>query len=144
MTLRLALVTVLLPLAVLASEKEEAMIRNLERTLMASCFHGTVAEHGNAQMEKEIRDFVYQGKTKQDIIDYYVGIYGERILAAPRARGFNLAAWLAPALVFLAGVAILLVYIRHRSGEPEPPPPPDETTKTPFDDIVERELEELE
>lgn len=138
------LLLLILPLALFASEKEEARIRDLEKTLMASCFHGTVAEHGDAQMEKEIRDFVYQGKSRQEIINYYVNIYGERILARPRARGFNLAAWLAPAAVFLAGVTLLVAYLRHRSREEEPPAPPPETTKTSFDDVIERELEELD
>lgn len=144
MKFSIAVLLAILPVFLMGSENEEAMIRDLQRSLMASCFHGTVAEHGDAQMEEEIRDFVSQGRSRDEVIDYYVSIFGERILASPRARGFNLAAWLIPAAVFLAGVGVLVTYLKQRSGKPESSYPPARTEKTPYDDIIERELEEME
>ena len=41
---------------VFATDKSE-LILDIEKSLMASCFHGTVYEHGNAEMEKEIAAF---------------------------------------------------------------------------------------
>ena len=46
---------------VFATDKSE-LILDIEKSLMASCFHGTVYEHGNAEMEKEIAAFVAEGK----------------------------------------------------------------------------------
>ena len=48
---------------VFATDKSE-LILDIEKSLMASCFHGTVYEHGNAEMEKEIAAFVAKGKDK--------------------------------------------------------------------------------
>ena len=56
---------------VFATDKSE-LILDIEKSLMASCFHGTVYEHGNAEMEKEIAAFVAEGKDKKYIINYYV------------------------------------------------------------------------
>ena len=61
---------------------------------MASCFHGTVYEHGNAEMEKEIAAFVAEGKDKKYIINYYVNKYGQRILAMPKKGLIFLLGWL--------------------------------------------------
>lgn len=141
---KLVLCALMIPFTLAGGKDEEALIRDLERSLMASCFHGTVAEHGDAEMEVEIQKMVYQGKTKKEVMDYYVEIYGERILASPVARGFNLMAWLAPALVFLVGIVVFVNYLKHRSREPAEETVAPETEKTPYDDIVERELKEME
>ena len=134
----------LLPLSLSLADDKHILVRDLERSLMASCFHGTVAEHGDAEMEKEIRKRVNKGETKEEIINYYVGIYGERILAAPVARGFNLLAWLAPAFVFVVAILVLMSYLKLRSHEPTRSAATVETKKTPYDDIIERELKEME
>ncbi|MEE9167186.1 MAG: cytochrome c-type biogenesis protein CcmH [Candidatus Neomarinimicrobiota bacterium] len=144
MRMKLIMVATLIPLTLLKAENEEAVIRELKQTLMASCFHGTVAEHGDAEMEAEIREMVFQGRTKQEVVDHYMGIYGERILATPIARGFNLMAWFVPLGVFLVGVLVFVNYLKHRSGEPVTEAVIPEREKTPYDDIIERELREME
>ena len=133
-----------LPVAILLGENEDALIRDLRQSLMASCFHGTVYEHGDAEMEAKIRELVNQGKTKEEVTDYFVDKYGERILAAPVAKGFNLMAWVAPGLVFVIGVIVFANFLRQRSREPAAGPAGPKEVKTPYDDIIERELKEME
>ena len=64
---------------------DEALIEDLEQNLMAPCcWSGTVADHGHSEMESSIREMVSQGLTRQQVLDKFVAIYGEKILARPK------------------------------------------------------------
>ena len=128
----------------LIAQNDEAVIKELKESLMASCFHGTVADHGDANMEAKISEMVSEGKTKQEVVDYYVEMYGEQILAVPIASGFNLMAWLAPVAVFLIGVLIFFNYLKQKSLEPVTKPGSEKDKKIQYDDLIERELKERE
>lgn len=65
---------------------------------------GTVA---CAQWRELIREKLQQGWTEEQIKAYFVEQYGDRVLATPPARGFNLLAYLLPPVLILAGVFIL-------------------------------------
>jgi cytochrome c-type biogenesis protein CcmH len=58
-------------------------------------------------MHRDMMSLVSGGYGAQEIIDAFVGVYGERVLMAPRASGFNLLGWIAPFAV-LGGGAILV------------------------------------
>ena len=94
----------------------ESLVSDLEKSLMAPCcWTGTVADHGNPNMEKSIKELVSQDMNKEEILDYFVKIYGERILAVPIAKGFNLMAWIAPILILILGCIILYNYLLVRT-----------------------------
>ncbi|MCL5735345.1 MAG: cytochrome c-type biogenesis protein CcmH [Actinobacteria bacterium] len=67
-----------------------------------------------------------KGRTPAQLMQYYVSQYGEKILAAPTKRGFNLAAWLTPFVALIVGgVAVYFLVTtwtskRHLAREPEP------------------------
>jgi cytochrome c-type biogenesis protein CcmH/NrfF len=97
---------------------DEALIEDLEQNLMAPCcWSGTVADHGHSEMESSIREMVSQGLTRQQVLDKFVAKYGEKILAIPKAEGFNLTAWIMPAVVFVLGVFIMILYFTNRSAK---------------------------
>ena len=104
------------------------------------CWSGTVYDHGHSQMEHEIEEFVNEGKTKDDILKYYTTLYSERILAAPKAKGFNLAVWIAPPLLAVIALVFFIVFMKH----PAPIPEPVKTSspEIPFDEDIEKELRE--
>jgi cytochrome c-type biogenesis protein CcmH/NrfF len=81
------------------------------------CWSGTVADHGHSEMESSIREMVSQGLTRQQVLDKFVAIYGEKILAIPKAEGFNLTAWIMPAVVFVLGVFIMILYFTNRPAK---------------------------
>tara|TARA_S200000501_G_scaffold132270_1_gene125010 strand:+ start:13604 stop:14023 length:420 start_codon:yes stop_codon:yes gene_type:complete len=94
----------------------DPLVSDLEKSLMAPCcWTGTVADHGNPNMEKSIKELVNKNMSKKEILDHFVNIYGERILAVPIARGFNLMAWIAPILILILGCIILYNYIIVRT-----------------------------
>jgi len=71
-------------------------------------------------MHRDVMELVKGGYTAQEIIDAFVGVYGERALMAPRKSGFNLLAWFAPGVsVLLGGVAVLILLRRWREKAPQ-------------------------
>jgi len=65
-----------------------------------------------------ILSLIKQGKTKQQIEDSLVASYGPQVLATPKAEGFDLWAWLVPALLIAAAfgglVLALLRWVKSR------------------------------
>jgi cytochrome c-type biogenesis protein CcmH len=55
-----------------------------------------------------IRDKLAEGWSKEQIKQYFVDQYGDRVLAAPPAKGFNWLVYLVPPLVILAGLYMLI------------------------------------
>ena len=129
----------LLALPAVVPAQERASLPDIEDEVMCPVC-GTVLEHAfapQAERERElIRTLIAQGKTKDEIKDALVAEYGEDVLAVPDDEGFDLAAWIVPAVGFLAALiaiifALLAVRRRGASGEPtaEPPLPPEESAR---------------
>lgn len=71
------------------------------------------------QWRELIRQKLAQGESKDQIIQYFVDIEGESILAAPRKQGFALTVWLFPAFIILNGTVMILLLARrwtHRTA----------------------------
>jgi len=66
--------------------------------------------------------------------------FGERVLGAPKNRGFARAAWLGPIVIVLVGLGMIAVYLRRylaRPVEKAPAPAPNPALR----ERIERELE---
>jgi len=99
---------------------------------------GTLLELSDSpQAERErqfIRDQIDQGRSKDQIKDALVAQYGDDVLATPDSGGFDLTAWIVPALGILLGVlgvgwAILKLARRRASGEAAPEIDPAEASR---------------
>jgi len=81
------------------------------------------------QMRDIVREQLVAGKTPDEIRAYFVSKYGEWVLLAPPAHGFNLTVWILPFAVLLAGLAFAVWYLlrwsRRARDEPEGPPDPE-------------------
>lgn len=80
-----------------------------------------LAESPQALREKAfVRRLIAEGKSKQQIKDALVAEYGEEVLALPKGKGFNLSAYLVPAIAFIVAlVALALGVLRwRRAGGP--------------------------
>jgi cytochrome c-type biogenesis protein CcmH len=96
-----------------------------------------------AQWRALIGEKISEGWTENEIKTYFVNQYGDRVLAAPPARGLNWLVYVIPPLMFIAGGYIL--YRAMRSWRKTSPPtaeqgPPEEE---PDDKYVARIEEEL-
>ncbi len=80
-----------------------------------------LAESPQAQREKAfIARLIAAGRDKEQIKDALVAEYGEEVLALPPRSGFDLSAYLVPAIAFvLAAVALAVGVLRwRRAGGP--------------------------
>jgi cytochrome c-type biogenesis protein CcmH/NrfF len=77
---------------------------------------GLATEAPQANRERAfIQREVQSCKSKQQIKDALVAQFGERVLALPPDKGFNLVAYLVPAAVVLGGIAVVAtVAVRRR------------------------------
>lgn len=70
---------------------------------------------GQAQLLRErIRGWVAEGRTEAWITDQMVEEFGESVLGAPRFEGFNITLWLFPVAALLAGLALLVHFVRRQ------------------------------
>src|SRR3989440_9769495 len=74
------------------------------------------------QMRGIIRQQLQSGKSEQEVIQYFVSRYGERILLSPPWQGFTLLAWLVPIALMFSGILLLFFVLRswqsHSNQEP--------------------------
>ena len=69
----------------------------------------------------QIRDQLTRGWTEQQIIDYFVAQYGERVLAEPQRKGFTSLVWFLPLIVVLVGLGVVVEILRNwRKQKPVP------------------------
>jgi cytochrome c-type biogenesis protein CcmH len=85
---------------------------------------GLATEAPQAQRERAfIQREAEACKSKQQIKNELVAQFGDRVLALPPDKGFNLAVYLVPAAIVLAGIAaITTIALRRRGGPPSLPP----------------------
>src|SRR4030042_5536250 len=65
-----------------------------------------------AQWRELIRQKLAEGKTEQQIKDYFVEQYGARVLGTPPPKGINWLVYVVPPVAILAGVYILYRALR--------------------------------
>lgn len=61
-----------------------------------------------AQLDK-VRELVKEGKSDQEIYEFFVARYGEWILMEPTTGGLNAVLWVGPVALLLLGVAIVFL-----------------------------------
>jgi cytochrome c-type biogenesis protein CcmH len=64
------------------------------------------------QWRATIREKLAAGWDEQQIKDYFVEQYGQRVLAEPSTQGLNIFVWLVPPLALLAGAFFLWRFLR--------------------------------
>jgi cytochrome c-type biogenesis protein CcmH/NrfF len=108
----LALATALSPAATPTTHAAAPQTRLTDIEAEVMCpICGTLLELSESPQGQRERAFIARliaaGKTKAQIKDALVAQYGPRVLALPQASGFDLTAYLAPAIAFLVAAAAL-------------------------------------
>jgi cytochrome c-type biogenesis protein CcmH len=148
---RAALICALLALslaAVAGASEQKPTLAELERELICPTCQTTL-ELSNAPIAERMRSFIRAriaaGDTKSEIKAALVEQFGERVLAAPPKKGFNLLAWVLP----LAGAALALgllafALVRWSRARPKVAEPAATSTNggPPLDPELERRLDE--
>lgn len=88
------------------------------------CFTQTIDQHESEaaqQMRAELRAWLAEGLSDEQVLDRYVARYGARILAVPPSQGFNRLLYWMPYLVTLVlfiGVCVTLWVWYRRAHSP--------------------------
>ncbi len=69
------------------------------------------AEMAQSMMTR-IRELHKEGKSKDEIIEYFIERYGEWVLLEPKAEGINWLVWIMPPIFLLVGIGALFSYIK--------------------------------
>jgi len=126
-------------------------VNRVARQLYCPVCPNTPLDVCETQACKDWRELIRQklaaGASDQEIMDYFVAQYGQRVLAQPPARGFNLLVWIIPLAALIAGAAALFVVLHawsgHRARPAAVPAPEVKPNELPADYVarVERELQ---
>lgn len=127
----------------------------IEESLTCQCGCGLTVHSCNhlqcgsaIPLRQEIREQMALGKSAPEILAYFKGKYGEKILSSPTTTGFNILAWVTPFVLVGVGLLVVGVAIARWSGRghsteapaaPEAPRPP-----SPYAQILEKELKDFE
>jgi cytochrome c-type biogenesis protein CcmH len=94
------------------------------------------------QWRGQIREMLSEGRTEEEIIDYFAVTYGERAAGDPRNK---LEAYLVPSVAILLGAVLLVSALRmwKKPVAGAPASPMDEAKPGPQDEYIARVEEEL-
>lgn len=113
--------------------EQEARVQRVGKKLRCAVCQGVAitdspASMARAQLDK-VRELVRDGKSDDEIYDYFVARYGEWVLLEPTKGGLNALLWVGPGLFLVLSLVILWAQTRrNRAAAPgqvaAPPPPP--------------------
>ncbi|GEM_PF-630091 len=66
-----------------------------------------------AQMKTLVREQLVAGRSEQQVLDYFVEKYGQWILLAPKAEGFNLLVYWLPVVFLCLGAGIIWIAVKR-------------------------------
>lgn len=130
--------------------EQEARARRIEEGLKCPVCRSQSIRQSRSfmadDMRRKVRQLVAEGKSDDEVRDYFVDRYGQYIVLAPPKSGFNLAAWLLPFfVVVIGGMGVAFAArrwsrdrSRDRAGDDVRP------SDDPYLERLERELEETE
>jgi len=93
-------------------------------------------------MRAVIRERLEQGQSDAQIIEYFTGRYGDRVLADVPREGFNLwlFAWVGASMVLVAALGVYVLLHLRRTATPMPADQPSDDERW-LDDQIARDLE---
>jgi len=121
-----ALTLVATPAAAGAAPAPQTTVQAIEAEVMCPIC-GTLLELSDSPQARREKVFVArlvaEGESKAEIKDALVAQYGPAVLALPEASGFDLSAYLVPAIAFVLAAALLVIGIARwrRDGDRAPP-----------------------
>ena len=121
----------------LEAEKEARVMRLGKQLRGAVCQGVSIADSpasmARAQLDK-VRELVAEGKSDDEIYEYFVKRYGEWVLLEPTRGGLNSLLWLGPVLLLLIGLGVIVMQSKRKPAAATAAPAPTETPAPPASD----------
>ena len=120
-----------------------------DRIMCPICPGQTIAQSNNgtsAQMRDLVLKKLRQGKTKEEILQYFESRYGERAMAKPNIKGLNLMLWSLPFLFVFILIFLIYYLIQHwsKKGSVETVTHIEEAKLAEYKERMEKELNEFD
>lgn len=134
----------------LADPVKEARVQKLGKALRCAVCQGVSIADSPASMARAqldtVRELVAEGKTDEEIVNYFVTRYGEWVLLEPPKHGFNWLVWLGPIALILGGAFVISRQIKKgpatEPAKPAEPSSPTSEAEDPYLQAVRRELDQ--
>lgn len=97
---------------------EKRLIALTEQLRCLVCQNQNIADsHAELAMDlkRQVREMIAAGKSDKEIVDFMVTRYGDFVLYNPPFKGITLLLWAGPLVLMLAGMAMLISYMRRRN-----------------------------
>jgi cytochrome c-type biogenesis protein CcmH len=105
---------------------ERAMLSIAQELRCTVCQNQPISE-SEADLARDMREIIREqlvaGKSRQEIIDYFVARYGDYVLMKPPYQGPGVFVWIGPVVLIALLATGAFVYLRRRLHVPLPPPP---------------------
>ncbi len=102
------------------------------------------------QMRELVKDKISAGESTEQILDYFAGVYGPKVMAQPAKKGFYFVAWWFPYFllfdIFLLVGAILFFWRKRSDSENKIAAAENvesETLRKDMEDLLEKEVREF-
>jgi cytochrome c-type biogenesis protein CcmH len=117
------LVIMLLP-ALSRGESLDDQVNEISHLLMCPVCQGQSVAESNSNLAHDMRQIIRkqleEGKSKDEVIAYFVKRYGETILASPPPKGVNWLLWILPGFaIVLGGTGIGIFLYKLGTGRKE-------------------------
>ena len=101
------------------NEQQEQRFRILSEELRyPKCQNQSIADSdaGIAQdMRTRVHTMILEGKSDEDIVDYFVSRYGDFVSYRPPVNAGTSILWLGPILLLLGGAVLIVILLRNAS-----------------------------
>ncbi len=96
--------------------------KELAYLLMCPVCQGQSVGESNSNLAQDMRDIIRKqleaGRSKDEVLAYFVSSYGESILASPPPKGINWLLWLLPGVgIILGGIGIALYLFKAQKDD---------------------------
>ena len=99
---------VLLLFSIHATANDSSDLYEISNELMCPVCQGQTVAESNSKLAISMRDVIKQkmteGKSKNEILNYFIEIYGDNILATPPVKGLNILLYFTPILFLIISI----------------------------------------
>ena len=122
----------------------------LSKEVMSPYCRGRALSDCPSPQAGELREWIVEqenaGLSRSEVEQELFRVFGDQLLQAPRAEGMGLVAYLIPVLVFAAGGALVVFFLRRQRSatvDGERAPAPDAPHDPDLEQLVEEELRRI-
>ena len=98
-----------------AAQSLDDRVNEIAHSLMCPVCQGQSVAESNSNLAQDMRQIIrkqlQEGKSRDEVIAYFVNRYGESILASPPPKGVNWLLWVMPALAIVLGGFAIGIYL---------------------------------